>query len=416
MKKYNLLLIIFLFLLIYYPPLLSINMLHIIGLFSWIYIIFHRKSIGEKLNVTKIVGMYLLFILLVTYIFIIAFINDNSFIITTAFLYWMVDIIPGCIVTIDICLRKKYTQTDLITLLLIVGSVQGVLAFLAFIIPEFQFAFINQMLSYGYGDVYSAVATFRMYGVASNLTFSTPVIQSILAMIAFYLATKVNIKYLAFFPLLAFSAVINARTSIVVMIVGIIAIFLSSRKLNFKQMPKAIILVCLSIVVLKGLLYWVEIGSPETYMWIDNGFNEIIAFINGDATGYFTYISDQNRYALPTGFNLLFGNGVNILFRSKYGVASDIGWINDIWVGGFVYSFIIYIFYGRILLDINRHGASHTELCRFLSIFLFGIFLVVNFKGSIIGANEVMTVIFLIFLFVTNRHHVPIGLDTNFRN
>jgi hypothetical protein len=334
--------------------------------------------------------------------FIIAFLNDNSYEITAPFLYWMVDIIPGCIVTLDICFRKKYTETELIELLLIVGTVQGLLAAFTFIYPEFKSFLLSKMLLYGQQDLYLDLARYRIYGISANMTFSAPIVQSMLGMMAVYLAVKKNMKYMLYFPLLAFSAVINARISIVVMLVGIVAIYVSFLTLDFKRIIRTIIIVCVSIIALRALLYWMKISAPETYTWIDTGTNEIISFLKGDSTGFFNYVTNEEKYVLPSGLSFIFGKGILVLGGWKYGIASDIGWINDIWKGGIVYSIIIYIFYGRMILDIYRFGANQTEVRKYLSIFFVGIFLITNFKGALISSNEVMTVIFLVFLFITS--------------
>ena len=319
------------------------------------------------------------------------------------FLYWMIDVIPAYITIIDLCLRKKYTEIDLFNLLLIVGNVQGLLAMLTFVSPEFQSFFINRMLAYGFKDIFLTISSFRMYGMSSGLTFSTPIVQSTLAMIAVYLLVNKNIKYMWFVPLLAFSAIINARTSIVIMMVGIVAIFLSSRKLDLRRLSKVLILVCMGVAFVSATQYFIKISSPLTYDWIDAGIQETTSFLKGDATGYFDYVTNEEQYILPSGSSFLFGVGMRIMGTNKYRISSDVGWINDVWMGGIIYAIVIYIFYCRILIRLYHQVDSNAEINKFLSIFFFGIFLFGNFKGYIISLNDFTTVFFLIYLFVISK-------------
>lgn len=401
-KKYSILLIIFLFFAIYYPPLFKINFLHIIGAISWVYILFHIKTIYKNQNIKKISKIYLLLSLLALYTYIVAYFNDNSFRIIAIFLYWIFDIIPACIVTLDVCYRKKYKEIDLINIILIVGNIQGLLALLAFIYPNFKSAFMNRMIYSGFQAVYLQLAEVRMYGVSSNLTYSTPIIQSMFAMIALYLAINKNIKYILFVPLTVFSAVINARTSVVIMLIGIVAILLSAHKIRIKQIYRVTIIVFFSVVIISLIMYFVQKYAGETYKWLNDGIGEIIGFINGDKIGYFTYVSNSSMYSVPSGIDFIFGKGILAMGEMKYNAPSDIGWINDIWMGGIIYSIVIYISFLYILFQIYFCNNKKIAINKFLAIFSLGIFLVGNFKGIIISSNEFMTVIFLIVLYVKN--------------
>ena len=403
MKKYSFILIIIVFFMLYYPPLFKINVLHIIGGISCIYIIINKKAISNRINMRKIAKIYLLFILLSIYLFIIAFVNGNSYKIVATYLYWMVDIISACIVVNNICLRKKYTETDFITLLLIVGNIQGVLSLLAFLNPEFQSLFIETMIAYGFEEKYRDLAYFRLYGVSSNLTFSTPIVQSMLAMVAVYLSIEENLKYMILVPLLIFSAVTNARSAFIIILIGLVMIFFYSCKFDMRKIPRIIIIITLSIVCFITMINVIKSGFVETYEWIDTGIKEIKLFLKGDATGYFTYVTDQDKYTMPSGLSFFFGKGTRVLGGSKYYFSSDVGWVNDIWTGGIIYSVIIYSFFCKKLHEIYRHESESVNLNKFLASFLFGILFVANFKGPIFESNEVITVIFLLWLFIINK-------------
>ncbi len=403
MKPHSIVLIALVFFLLYYPPVFMVNSLHIIGCLSWIYILCRKQSIIDNLNIQKIIKLYLFLILVTIYIFIIAMLNGNSYEILATFLYWMIDIIPACIVVTDMSLHRKYTEMDVLVLLLIVGSLQGLLSLIAFCYPEFKFLFVQQMIKYGYEETTLQLAEFRMYGVSSNLTFATPIAQSMLAMIALHLSIRRNLAFIIFVPLLLFSAIINARTSMIVILIGSLMVFLSIIKFDYKFVFRSIVIVSVSTIIVIYLLNIIEHNSTETYEWMEIGIDEIKQFTQGNITGYFTYLSDKDKYLLPSGVGLLFGEGSFLLGSKKYLLVSDIGWINDIWRGGIFCSIMIYLFFSNMLLQIYRHKGQYADLNKYISLLIFLILIVTNFKGPIFTSNEVITLLFIVYIFTIIR-------------
>jgi len=400
MKKYSIFLILIVFFMLYHPPLFKVNSLHIVGLISWIYILFNWKSIKSIIFREKILRIFIFFSLIMTYVFLVAYINDNSLQIVATYLYWIMDVLPGGIVITNICLKKNYSIISLITLLLIVGNIQGLLALLTFILPNFQLYFIEKMVSYGYEDRLLNLSSYRMFGISAALTFTTPIIQGMFAMLAIFLSIRVNSKYLLFVPLLIFSSLINARTPIVIILLGFVILFILMIR-DRKKIIKSFTFISILIVGILIILNFIKKYSPSTYVWINNGFLEIKSFLKGDNIGYFTYVSDESKYRLPEGFNLFFGKGVRPLGENSYN--TDIGWINDIWVAGILVSTILYLLFLKLFFELYLCKGEYSTLYKFIAMF-FGITLILgNFKGAIFMENEVTTVLFLIYIFVLSK-------------
>lgn len=402
MKKYNIFVILIMFLFLYEPPIFNINILHILGLFSWIYIFINYKNLAYIIKVDKVIYLYAFFIFAWTYILLICLINSSAIANSFHFVYWMIDIIPICISFCIYFTKKNYSFIDLMNILLVTGIVQATLALLSFYVPSVKEFFLSQLLDYGYRDVLVQLSDVRLFGFASNLTFSTPIVQSILGVISLYLALNRNWKYIFFAPLLFFSGIINARTSIVILLIGLLAIIFFVKKINVKTIVKTIIISFILILISNLGLTIVEEKSYDTYKWISTGYEEIKTAIfegTNQTEGYFSYINDVNKYVLPENFGLIFGVGERILTFNQYGVRSDIGYINDIWFGGFLYSILIYSLFIKLIFSMKAVNESYDKLGSFLTILFLGAFVVSNIKGYIFSMNNLTNLLFIIFSF-----------------
>jgi len=397
-KKYNVLIIILLFLFIYEPPLFSINILHILGAVSWLYIVVNIRAIFNIMNGSKIIRVFILFLILFFYLILVATINDNSFISSVSYIYWILDILPACIMFTVYFTRKSYNIYDVLNLILIVGTIQGVIAISSFLIPNVKLFFINRLLDYGYSDVYLVLSEFRMYGFASNLTFSAPITQAVISIISIYLAIDRNWKYILVTPIIVFSAIINARTAFIIFVIGILALVISNRNIKLKKVFKALIICIFMICIITIGLSFLYKKSSATYDWITMGIDEILTFFNGNKSQgkYFEYFTGSDRYVLPKGFGILFGVGERIM-------GSDIGYINDIWLGGIIYSITSYIIFSSFLLDIFKKNSLNGHVNKFLAVFFLGTLIVSNIKGYVFIMNNLTNLLFLIFTFLALR-------------
>ena len=406
MKKYDLFFIVILFFLIYEPPFFNINTLHIIGFISWSYILFNFKDVKETIKIGTISKIYFIFVLFWTYLSIVITLNGNSILNSLSFLYWIFDVIPASIMLTTHFMKKRYSINDFLNILLIVGTMQGIFALIAFLNPDVKNYFVNQLINYGYSTNFYSLSDFRLFGFASNLTFTTPIVQIILAAVSFYLAIYSNVKYILYTPLLIFSSIINARTSLVIMGVAILSILIVFKKLKLKEIIRFFIISTTSYLIFIYGNYFLQERSYGTLNWIKSGYDDILLFLKNDTSGsngYFAYVSDSSKYTFPEGLGALFGVGERILGFNSYGVRSDIGYINDIWLGGMLYSILIYLFFMALLLDIYK-SKNDEEISKFLFLILLGTLLITNVKGYIIVTNNFTTLFFIIYVFVaTNK-------------
>lgn len=399
MKKYNLFYLFFAFFLIYYPPLISVNTVHLIGGISWFLLMLNWPNFKKNIKVTQLMKFLSLFVVLFILIITTTALNGNSISSIAFLLFWFIDIFPGCLLLANHFRKKKYTIYDVLTFLLIVTTFQGLLAMLAYLNPNIQEYFISKLVTFGFSDIFEKLAEFRMYGFSSNLTFATPLVQSFMGIIAIYLALNKKWSYILFSPILLFSGIINARTSIIVMMIGVVCIIVTLNVLNKKKFFNFVFISAILLLIVYLFINVMNVNSNPLWEWITTGYDEIILFINGENSGYFTYITNPNKYVMPRGISLIFGVGVRIMiYSTKYGLSSDVGYINDIWLGGLIYAVAILVIFVSFCFNLlKKNELTEVTVFKFLGYFFIMVFLVINLKGYIFNINDFTTLFFIIY-------------------
>lgn len=392
-------LVIFLFLLVYYPPLAPINTIHLVGIFSWVFLLFRFRGSLRAMHEWRVLLTLGIFAFLFLYMLVVITFNGAKLLSISNSFIMLFDVCPAILVVLVYAESKRYGLMEIVDHFLVIAALQGLFALGMFLHRPFQEAYVNNLISLGYPQSLYELSQFRMYGLSASLSFSTPIFQSTMAALALYLAFSRRVLYFFFFPLLAFSAVLNSRTSIVVMLIGC---GLSYAMLPFARVSRFLNVGVLSAACAAGLAITaisIRTHAPGSFGFINEGVEELWQFIlgKGQNSGYFfRYIMSSERYILPSGPYFWIGTGTTSL--TEFGLQSDLGWVNDFWHGGFLYVSLLYTFFFLCLLAISRgHGAS-PKMSTFLSIYFAAIFAVCNFKGIIFSANEVSITVLILFL------------------
>lgn len=256
------------------------------------------------------------------------------------------------------------------------------------------------MIRNGYPDVYLSFAKYRLYGLSYSMLYGMPVINSLIGAYAVYYALKNKIIYLLMAGIILFSAIINARISIVPIAICFIymIIILNKNRLTVKNICKTLVGV---LAVVFGISLFGSAISRNAIMedWLTRGFNDIVAILmrNDNGSGYYTYYTSNTMWQLPpNALSVIFGTG-NRVIRGNAFYSSDIGYINDIWWGGIIYCLMIYSFLVHELRVIAKNRIN-SELIFFDGLLLI-VLLVVNIKGNVIGLNEITSMITILFVY-----------------
>lgn len=381
------------FFMIFSPPILPINVKHVIGFFSIIFIIInwrhYRSFLYDKL--TK--RIFILFSILALYVLLIVLLNDTDVNLISYYVYVCVDLLPFSVVLASYIM--SYNDDRIVYKIIIMCSmIELILIYLSCFIEPIQIYFVNLMADQ-FGDIFLKLADKRMFGFADSLTFSSAVIQAIIAWIFFMYNKKMNLFKVVLFVLFIIAGVMNARTTIVAFFIGLLVWFSHAKKsIYFK-----IISVLICGFLLTGICnyFMTEFEHNLTVIWISEGAEELVNFFQGEtSTGYFSYATDLSKYALPwTLEERIFGTGTRVFGESNKFFSSDIGYVNDVWIGGYFFvimSFGVYAYVFRIL------GNSKNDITAFLGRYMFILYPVINIKGQVYLISDITCLVIIILM------------------
>lgn len=398
-SKYNPFIISFLFLYLYIPPLFNISIMHILTLISVSIIFFIYKNYIDIFYLLK--NSKLIFFNVISFL---ALVLLMSFSIYTGFSIKTIYSVALPFTEVYFCglfiviyfYRLKYSMIEFINVIFIVASIQSLIVLLAFFLPGARSFFIEIYLHHGYPASYQTMP-WRLFGFANSLTYGMAIVQAVLACIGLYLAINCCWRYILVVPLFLFTSIVNARTGIVIFISGLILIMVYSFTQNNKRRNILLVSCILGLFLVSAIgLIIISQLSPSTGKWILSFFTQTIEFAKGNNTEFFADVFDKGQFILPKGTAFIFGVGHSIMGLD--GISSDIGYINDIWIGGIIYAIIAWAAFAWIFAVSFQ---KRRDIFGFLTLLCVLTFLFSNLKGMLITQNEIISLIYILILFVT---------------
>ena len=226
--------------------------------------------------------------------------------------------------------------------------------------------------------------------------------------IAIIYSTYIDKKLLKYLPLIGVSILLNGRFGLILVVITVLLLLIA----NFRiiNIWKNIKYLCYGTIMIIALLLVVDKLSPETSNWLMIGFNEVTSLIfQGEKKGNISQLMG-NHLQFPNGIKLIFGQGHRIF--GEYGKTSgyhpsDIGYVNDLFLGGVVYVLILY----PAILDfvINRSSwrlisdPSKKSFIQLSSIMLATCLIIANYKGEVFRGGLLVTGAILISLIISEE-------------
>lgn len=382
-SKRKIVFFIWTFCLIFQPPVMTVAPIVLMGVWSWIYMICNYRRLILNFRFREILILFVVFCFIDIYLCFVSLFS-NGYIdqgLGTP-IYVCVFGLPSAVAYSLVVDKSHYNLNEVIECIIWAGFVQGCIAVLSLFSYNFQSIFVKKLYYIMDNSVVDYWRTMRLYGWATGMTYSMPIMAGTIGVMAVMYSIKNKNKYFLLSPVIWMAGILNARTSMVIIIVGLFCTFISINYFRHAERRRTgrIILIVLGFILSVSILMRF-IGNESLDRWIKNGVSQIYNFILGERTGYFTSIGIvSNTLELPA--DLITGYG-------KVGTASDVGYIRDLWLGGIIYSTLIYgsfVFLDYKLLKSLKKFDSRMGK----GIFLFFIlsFVLVNIKGQIFSANE----------------------------
>jgi hypothetical protein len=267
----------------------------------------------------------------------------------------------------------------------------GLISIFLILFPSANFFLKTSVMRFS--EIFSSLNAFKLrgFGFSDSLLFGYPIALAL--MIGF---VSENIKTLlmknTYIIVLVIPMIFNARIGLMVAIFFWLHSLLISRQ--YKKIM-GIIPVLLSIAFMPTLFGLIEKYNFRA-QWLFDGAMEVYNFVR------YGYIGDGNIYTLSNMItlpkNLLFGMGENI-FYTHYR-RSDIGFIQQLYYGGYVFISIIALF----IITMAKRGFKTMGLYNwFPNLALFTIVLA-NTKGNFISANPGFHGLILIYFYYLKKN------------
>ncbi len=405
-KNHRMIFAVLLFFVVFNPPIISKFSFTLLAIVLSVIVNFTRIrqtiSIIRTPNIKRFIKLIFCFYCYYVFIAIINSIDtDNGSLIIreclSSLIYTAASISVSLAIT-NIAWKRRITPDCLISLFITMSLVQCFFCILTFISPSAKQFFTNLMLTDVEPEkqwIFIHEAQFRNFGWASSLYDIFGFAMSLTALLTLFKAYhEKKLKYYCFFIVITFSAVINSRTSLVLIAIGAIFILLWGEQKN--RFLKGIIIILVGIAA--AILFFSSISTSDSgnSSWLSSGINEIQTMLTThEATGYFEALIDRFLFFPDDIGKLLFGAGANPMII--IGKNSDVGYIKSIWAYGIIGSVMIYSAFLYLLNCIKNQSKKYSGL--FLALIVT--FLLYQVKLSSLGYSQAHTIILpLCFYFI----------------
>ena len=283
--------------------------------------------------------------------------------------------------------KKKYKWNDMLDIIILSGFMQLICVVLAFLFPQIKTLFNGFTIANSKSD-YVAFSTkynpYRSYGLGENLFDSFGYVTALIILLTFIEGMhRRNVKLVVLSGVMVIMPLLNARTGVVLALIGFFIAFIRYTKKSLIQSLKILLFAFGAMIV--GAFFFKYI--PEsTQEWITDGTKSINDLLfKHKTTGVFGVLS--NQFILPE--NLLFGE-----FGSPEMLGlghSDIGYIQCIWRYGIVGT--ILLFWGYVNLSTYQNRITNNDRMKTFSIcfnIILFVYLYKMFPFTNLGATLIL--------------------------
>lgn len=284
---------------------------------------------------------------------------------------------------------------ELIRMSLIISAFASVVSLLCVSIPSFG-SYVRFELLVTPDDSYLGENLHRGFGISDSLTSSYGYIQGACLAIGFNYI-KENKWYIFFMPFVFFSAILNARTGIIIAAFGIIISLVCQKRLSSVFAIGAIAI--FSIVIIPYVLNWMNL-SDQSLLFITDFFDQFVSMQESGSIDDTTAGTLLGRMLVwPDNISQwIFGRGESI-FVNANGASSDVGFILQLNYGGIIYLILLVRWLFFMVNRLYNNGASSFDVWNFIMIAL-----VINIKTDYWGNTGMLRMMLLLYyMFVFER-------------
>lgn len=298
--------------------------------------------------------------------------------------------------------KKNYSFEFFLNVLIGVALFQSFLGCLAIAVPGIKEIFLAFMIKMGgLSTENEGVIVGRTFGFAGSMLDQFGFGTGLIAGLSFFWGVKNKSRYIIYSLIIMIASVLNARSGIVIYAISIcltifFSIFINH---NVKMILKSLAFIVIIPTIFISSIEIISTYNEFTGEWLNKGVNSVIEFITTGSSNQdnMNIISSERFWQLPDAGHILIGTGHSRYLAEGY-LHTDCGIVNDIWFVGIIGLLLLYgvVFY--ICYKIYRNSTTSFE--KYLAFFFICAFCVFDVKAASIGYNMGGAVFFLV-LFVT---------------
>lgn len=231
----------------------------------------------------------------------------------------------------------------------------------------------------------------RCYGFALGLTFSYPLVLSVISIFIFELKHTVGYKVCTIF-LFIIAILFNARIGFVVMSSYFIVRIIVQR--NF------LLIFNIALYVILGIAFLLFTGLytryQDTFDWglefvymisdflVGTSYTSSFSHMSGLAGTFLVFPSSQHDWLVGSG-----------IYHTDN---SDIGFILQLGYGGICFLFLVYFLFFRMFYLLKKYSGNLVLAYTILLALLLG-----NWKGDVLYQSELLKLVFLLYIYYASR-------------
>lgn len=396
-NKVKVLLTIYIFIVIFQPPVLPVNFVYISGSLTLLYFLkFHGWKIktGGVLGKSNLYIFYRGFICALSYLAVVSVINVlngngsyfsnrlhciNQLAILTAF-----DLLFVWFVLVQFE-RYGFGFADLIHMIGVAGAVQGICAVLSYLFPAIR----NIFMTYQSGIMgYWYSVERRGYGFSGLMLDTFGYGMGLIAGTVLLSGDISKRKKIIYVALSFLATLLNARSGVVIFAIAAAISLMKTRKIKYlipKTVMAAVIVVAMLLKLVPVILEWLKNSTNLTLEWMGIGLSEAYGILLGKRNVQNTAILSKANDLPGHLLELLFGTGHNVYGVTEItGFHTDNGYVNLLWEFGVIGSVCILLFF---IYFYYRAFSSVKLEKKFLVIFLALAYFIMMIKAVLIGYN-----------------------------
>ena len=167
--------ILFMYMLIYNPPLLapffSSNSAWLVMAPSVVYLLLNRKELKKFVNFRAVIWTEIFLGAVFVYLLILSKLNDNPFSQHGFFVYWMAADIPFALACCLALRKRNLGVSEVLDHILWTGLMMAATAIASFLIPAVKEFFTEKAIAYGTSKMIAVkLSAYRNFGLAANPT------------------------------------------------------------------------------------------------------------------------------------------------------------------------------------------------------------------------------------------------------